>query len=44
MGRCEATVERLRIAALERDFYDRIKPREAFEKFPIPTEMAPCFG
>jgi predicted RNase H-like HicB family nuclease len=45
MGRAEETVERLRIAALDRGFYDRIKPREAFEKFPIPLPgMAPCFA
>jgi predicted RNase H-like HicB family nuclease len=44
MGRCEETVERLRIAAYDRGFYDRIKPRETFEKFPIPTGMASCFA
>lgn len=44
LGRAEETVERLRIAAFDRGFYDRIKPRETFEKFPIPTGMAPCFA
>lgn len=45
MGRAEETVERLRIAASDRGFYDRIKPREAFEKFPVPMSgMTPCFA
>lgn len=44
MGRTKETIKRLRIAAADRGFYDRIKPRETFEKFPVPTDMTPCFA
>ena len=44
MGRAKETIKRLRIAAVDRGFYDRIKPRETFEKYPIPTQLTPSFA
>jgi predicted RNase H-like HicB family nuclease len=44
MGRAKETIARLRTAAVDRGFYDRITPRETFAAYPVPTEMAPCFA
>ncbi len=42
MGRAKATVARLRAAAAEHGFYDRVKPREIVTKFEIPSERELC--